>query len=87
MRAVMIAVLLLALAIALPSGAAQAQSVSGTEAQTLRDEIRRLNDRLDKLQEPSAPQAVPQRNAGMETRYSSPAPTAIPAFRPGDGNP
>src|SRR6059036_849378 len=60
MRAVItIAVLLLALAVALPPSVAKAQSVNGTEAQTLRDEIRRLNQRLDKLEGTNAPQVVP----------------------------
>ena len=79
MRPVTIAVLLLALAIALPSGAAQAQSVSGTEAQTLRDEIRRLNERLDKLQESSAPQAAPAPAPAQVAPAPAPVPASVPA--------
>ena len=60
MRAVITtAVLLLALATALPPGAAQAQSVNETEMQSLRDEIRRLNDRLNKMEDSSKPQVAP----------------------------
>ena len=59
MRPVTIAVLLLALAIAPLPGAARAQSVNGTEAQALRDEIRRLNERLNRLEDAGKPQAVP----------------------------
>ncbi|HZN50146.1 MAG TPA: hypothetical protein VFD81_05910, partial [Methylomirabilota bacterium] len=80
MRAVMIAVLLLALAFVLPSGAAQAQSVSGTEAQTLRDEIRRLNERLDKLQGPSEPQTVPTPAPAQVAPAPAPAPDPAPAL-------
>ena len=60
MRAVVTtAVLLLALATALPPGAAQAQSVNETDAQALRDEVRRLNERLNRLEDTGKPQAVP----------------------------
>jgi len=52
MRSVVtIAVLALALAVTLPRSAAQAQGVNGTEAQALMEEIRRLNERLNRLEQ------------------------------------
>ena len=75
MRAVItIAVLLLALAVALPPSVAQAQSVNGTEAQALRDEIRRLNDRLNRLEDASRPRVIP----AAPTTQVAPAPPVEP---------
>ena len=75
MRAVItIAVLLLALAVALPPSVAQAQSVNGTEAQALRDEIRRLNDRLSRLEDADRPRVIP----AAPTTQVAPAPPVEP---------
>jgi putative OmpL-like beta-barrel porin-2 len=75
MRAVVtIAVLALALAVTLPRSAAQAQGVNGTEAQALREEIRRLNERLNRLEQAGQPRVIPAAPAP-----SAPAPPVAPA--------
>ena len=75
MRAVVtIAVLALALAVTLPRSAAQAQGVNGTEAQALMEEIRRLNERLNRLEQAGQPRVVPAAPAP-----SAPAPPVAPA--------
>src|SRR6185436_14214605 len=82
MRAVITtAVLLLALATALPPGAAQAQSVNETEMQSLRDEIRRLNDRLNKMEDSSKPQVAPA-VAPTPVAPTPPSETVAPANAP-----
>jgi Putative beta-barrel porin-2, OmpL-like. bbp2 len=82
MRAVITtAVLLLALATALPPGAAQAQSVNETETQSLRDEIRRLNDRLNKMEDAGKPQVAPAA-APTPVAPTPPSETVAPANAP-----
>jgi Putative beta-barrel porin-2, OmpL-like. bbp2 len=79
MRAVITtAVLLLALATALPPGTAQAQSVNGTEAQTLKDEIRRLNERLNKLEDANGSRVAPA--VGPAQVAPAPAPDPAPTL-------
>jgi len=92
--AVTFAVLLLALATALPRGAALAQSVNGTDAQVLRDEIRRLNERLNRLEDNGKPQvgpaAAPAQTTPPQATPATPvepatavAPSAPPPVSPG----
>lgn len=83
MRAVVIfAVLLLTLATAASPGAARAQSVDGTDAQALKDEIRRLNERLNRLEETGKPQVVPAPAPAQVTPGPpvEPAPAAAPGM-------
>jgi len=56
---VTIAVLACALAAALLPSAARAQGLSAAEAQALREEIRRLNERLNRLEQAGQPRVVP----------------------------
>lgn len=75
MRAlVTIAVLACALAAALCPSAVRAQGVSAEEAQALREEIRRLNERLNRLEQAGQPRLVP---AAPVT--ASPPPAGRPA--------
>ena len=60
MRALItIAVLACALAAALCPSAARAQGLSAEEAQALREEIRRLNERLNRLEQAGQPRVAP----------------------------
>jgi len=76
MRAVVtIAILASALAVTLTRSPAQAQGVNGTEAQALREEIRRLNERLDRLEQTGPPRVIPAAPAAPV----APAPPVTPA--------
>ncbi|OLD38724.1 MAG: hypothetical protein AUI57_05820 [Candidatus Rokubacteria bacterium 13_1_40CM_2_68_8] len=76
MRAVVtIAILASALAVTLTRSPAQAQGVNGTEAQALREEIRRLNERLDRL-ETGPPRMIPAAPAAPVTPAAPLAPAA-----------
>src|SRR5881397_4108164 len=76
MRAlVTIAVLACALAAALYPSAARAQGLSAEEAQTLREEVRRLNERLNRLEQAGQPRVVPT----APTTPVTAAPPAAPA--------
>lgn len=60
MRAVVtIAVLVGALAVTLPASVAWAQGVSTEDAQALREEIRRLNERLNRMEQSAQPRVIP----------------------------
>jgi hypothetical protein len=60
MRAVITtAVLACVLAAALSASAARAQGISDAEAQALREEIRRLNERLNRIEQAGQPRVVP----------------------------
>src|SRR5439155_21974637 len=57
--AITTAILACALAVALTPSAARAQGISETDAQALREEIRRLNERLNRIEEAGQPRVVP----------------------------
>src|SRR5438876_2909426 len=77
MRAVVtIAILASALAVTLTRSPAQAQGVNGTEAQALREEIRRLNERLDRLEQTGPPRVIPAAPAAPVTPAAPLAPAA-----------
>jgi len=82
MRAVVtIAVLALALAVTLPWSAAQAQDVNGTEAQALMEEIRRLNERLNRLEQAGQPRMIPAAPAPVAAAPPvAPAAAVTPAW-------
>ena len=76
MRAlVTIAVLACALVAALYPSAARAQGLSAEEAQTLREEIRRLNERLNRLEQAGQPRVAP---AAPTTPVTAAPPTVAP---------
>src|SRR2546427_9807860 len=76
MRAVVtIAILASALAVTLTRSAAQAQGVNGTEAQALREEIQRLNERLNRLEQAGQPRVV----VPAAPAPSAPVPPVAPA--------
>jgi Putative beta-barrel porin-2, OmpL-like. bbp2 len=54
-----VAALSCVLAVALVPSAARAQGVNGTEAQALKEEIRRLNERLNRLEQAGQPRVAP----------------------------
>src|SRR6267142_5021533 len=76
MRAlVTIAVLACAVAAALYPSAGRDQGLSAEEAQTLREEIRRLNERLNRLEQAGQPRVVP---APPNTPVTAAPPSVVP---------
>jgi len=72
---VTLAVLACSLAAALCPSAARAQGLSAEEAQALREEVRRLNERLNRLEQAGQPRVVPT----APTTPVTAAPPAAPA--------
>ena len=76
MRAVVtIAVLACSLAITLMPSVARAQGITAEEAQTLREEIRRLNERLNRMEQAGQPRVIP----AAQPAQPSPAAPVTPA--------
>src|SRR5881296_1538270 len=72
---VTLAVLACSLAAALCPSAARAQGLSTEEAQTLREEIRRLNERLNRLEQAGQPRVAP---AAPNKPVTAAPPTVVP---------
>src|SRR2546426_7662579 len=76
MRAVITtAVLACILAVALSPSVARAQGMSEAEAQALREEIRRLNERLNRMEQAGQPRVIP----AAQPAQPSPAAPVTPA--------
>ena len=76
MRAVVtIAVLACSLAITLMPSVARAQGITTEEAQALREEIRRLNERLNRMEQAGQPSVIP----AAQPAQPSPAAPVTPA--------